>query len=155
MSFFFTEAAKKIADGTIIINSGHKLKVAVVTTASECNTNASSAQDRATMSAITPLGESAATGYARQAIGVTLTPTTDTSTNSTTWTTATTNSWSVTGSEYMGGFLIYYDADDDLNPAEDASNIPVAYINNSPINGTLFNGTITVTWTSLLKAIAQ
>jgi len=154
MSFFFTEAAKKIADGTIVINLGHRLKVAVVTSASECQTNPSLAQDRTTMTAISPLGESAASGYARQAIG-TLTLTTDTNTNSTTWTTAATNAWSVTGAEPMGGFLIYYDADNDLDPADDAANIPVAYINNSPISGTLFNGTITVTWTSLIKAIAQ
>lgn len=156
MSFFFTKATEKIADGTIVIGAGHKLKVVAVTTTSECETAPTTAQDRATMSAFLALGEVVATGYTRQAVNATLTATVDNSTNSTTWVPGGTNSWTITsGSATLGGFLIYYDADNDLDPAEDANNIPVCYINGSGITGTLFVGTITVTWTSLLKAIAQ
>lgn len=156
MSFFFTIATQKIADGTIVIGLGHKLKVAALLDTSECETSASTAQDRANVAAISSLAEVSATGYGRQAIHATLTPTVDNATNSTTWVPGGTNAWTITsGSSTLGGFLIYYDADNDIDPSEDASNIPVAYINGSGITGTLFSGTITVTWTSLLKAIAQ
>lgn len=169
MSFFFTKAIEKIASGTIRIDatSSTKLWIAVLKRSSLCYTSPSTALDVDTVSAISPLGEvsTSGTNYTRLKFNSsTNTPgdndqpwtvTVDDTNNRVKFTPVTTT-WTgiVSGSDSSdptAGLLIYYDADDDGDAADDASNIPVAFISQTStgtLDGSYFNGTMTITWPS-------
>lgn len=152
MSYVFNKGVEGIGDGTIDLTAGtgHKVWVAVLKSNSECVSSAAAAKDKDTLSAIT-LQESTASGYARQKL--TLTKTLDDTNDRVVWG-ASNTTWTVTGSDVIGGLLVYYDADDDGASADDASNVPICFIDSGGISGTTFNGTLTITWTSVLLGIA-
>lgn len=119
--YWFNRSLRNLVKGDLDFDSA-TLWCALVMT----NTTADTNRDAATLSALT-LDESDGTNYVRKALG-SITVTEDL-TNDRIDIDAADITWTAlgNGTRQIQGYLIYVDADNDGDPADDAANIPVLY----------------------------